>query len=191
MSKHWAVRGTVAGCALALPFSFGCGDACDEAACEAVARPQRATIDQGVVGIVAYRTDVCVDDCCGCDLGEAKLEVWRTSSRVTGAEEANAIIANDLPSLEIDAQGPYARSLDAGSYLICHFIGSDARCAAVELAAHEVATVNVQTVFGPSTVVTFDAGATRPNANAVFNVSRPTACLHCGVPKKRSRHVSC
>jgi hypothetical protein len=151
---------------------LGCESSCDEAACEAVQRPQSATIDQGVVGVVAYRTDACVNNCCGCSAGKTTLEVWQTNLRVVDASQANATVAMGLPTLEIEANGAYARRLDAGNYLLCTFLGSDGQCAAIEVAVGDVFTVNVQTLYGPSTMVTFQPDATTPSNDRVFAVTR-------------------
>jgi len=158
--------------AVVLLLGLGCESSCDEAACEAVQRPHSATIDQGVAGVIAYRTDACENNCCGCSAGNTTLEVWQTNLRVADASQANTAVAMDLPTLEIQANGAYARRLDAGNYLLCTFLGSDGQCAAIEVAAGDVFTVNVQTLYGPSKMVIFEPNATTPSNDRVFAVTR-------------------
>ena len=139
-------------------------------------RPQSAAIDQGIVGFVAYESDFCENNCCECSAGPTTLDVWQTSARITDATQANEVVARDTAALQFHAEGAYSRTLEAGSYVICTFLGPDGRCAAIELGAGDVATVNVRTTLGPSTVVVFEPGATQPNDHALFDVTQHNRC---------------
>ena len=141
---------------LLAPAAHGC-EPCARDACEAAERPAGArAIEQGIAGFVSYESDAGSNGCFPCARSTARLDVWPAPGPVTTVAEAEALIAAGPSSVTIMADGQYQRALPPGAYLVCVLPGA---CAQVSLGAGQVATVNVQRVYGPTGLVVFDPGA--------------------------------
>jgi hypothetical protein len=154
MSKRIALA------ALVLLGLNACSEECVVEACEDFERPQaKGAIETGIVGVVAYTTDACQNDCCECTYTQARLLVFETDTATEDATEVQARFADAPPlhTLEIDTR--YTQALEPGRYAACD--QQLRTCANLEIAAGEVFTLNVKTLRGPMQMRVFDDSGTR------------------------------
>ena len=150
---------------IALALTLGglaCSEECAREACDEVHQAQGAgTLEQGLVGVIAYSTDACENGCCECTYSSIELDVYAVSAPVTSAAQARAQLEQATPVATIAADERYAQALDEGMYVVC--VRDFERCANIEIAAGDVTTLNVRTLYGPTQLVVFDAnGAEQP-----------------------------
>ncbi len=113
------------------------------------------TITQGVVGTIAYDSDVIGNGCPRCTLmpGE-RILVWRGSATPNYTD-----VMIPVADITIEAtEGTFERAVDAGDYTIC---GAPETCTTVTIAPEQVLTVNVLRVLGPATMWIFAADGTQ------------------------------
>jgi hypothetical protein len=144
-----------------------CQPDCAQEACEAAKAPYgRSAIDQGVAGVVAYRTDSCTNLCCECSDADTMLEIYPVTAPVTDAAGAQAIVAQGSAPIRFMANKRYERALDAGEYLLCTI----SRCAPLFVAANKVTTANVLLIYGPAKLYVSTADDRVPRDDRVFDV---------------------
>jgi hypothetical protein len=143
-------------------------DRCEREACEAARRPYRGqALAQGISGVVSSESDSGSNGCFPCAWGEARLDVWATPTPVGNAAEAEAVVAAGPARTTILARQRYQQPLGPGSYLACVLPGS---CAAFSLAAGEVVSMNVRTLYGPTQLVLFPPAGADPS-DRVFRIA--------------------
>jgi hypothetical protein len=66
-----------------------CSEECVLEACDDALQPQpKGSIEQGIVGVVAYRTDACANDCCECNYSMGTLKIFGVDAAVRDAADA-------------------------------------------------------------------------------------------------------
>ena len=147
----------VAFTALAL---HGCTADCATEACDDFEKPHpTGSIQTGIVGVVAYATDVCENDCCECTYSQTTLLVFETDTPVTDGTDAQARFAQMDPKHTLALDTRYAQPLDPGRYAAC---GPNLdTCANLEIADGQVFTLNLKTLHGPMQMRVFDDSGTR------------------------------
>ena len=134
------------------------------------AGPRRqGKIQQGVVGVIAYRTDACEQSCCACAFEDAELWLLPLDEPVTSEAEALAAVAGGSSSgMTLKVSGAYEQALDVGSYLLCY----RSKCAALDVQAGEVFTVNLQLRYGPPSVIVFAPNDGHASDDLVFETNK-------------------
>jgi hypothetical protein len=155
--------------ALALVVPMSCTP-CDRSGCEAIARRASPSIPQGVAGSVALLSDVVANGCQECRLSKTDLRLWQRAMPVIDADTAR-IVQHNEPPMVVSADGRFAVALPVGrNFLFCLGRPESSEgqpCAAFTVEAQKVTTINAKLVFGPSTLLVFDPGATSPRPETV------------------------
>jgi hypothetical protein len=132
-----------------------CSEECVEEACEAALRAQPAAdLEHGIAGVVAYRTDACVNGCCECSYSMTTLRIYAVDEPLRDIEDAQLRLQDELDFTQVDASERYAQALEPGRYAVCD--STVETCANVVIEEGEVLTVNVQTRYGPTSLRVFD-----------------------------------
>jgi hypothetical protein len=136
------------------------GAGCRTEACEDAERAQSDdAIETGIVGVVAYRSDSCGNDCCECQRFWSRLLIFKSDKAVVDGADARKRFEQVEPLHTLRADMRYAQALEPGRYVACD---EDLRtCANLELAKGEVFTLNLQAHKGPLWMRVFDAKGAR------------------------------
>jgi hypothetical protein len=135
----------LAGWAAALTAGLiGCLD-CDRDGCEALT-DRAPPLGTGIAGVVAHLSDVVIDNCQACPLGQATLELWAVDARVGTEAAARSLIAARGPDVTASVSGHYVHPLEAGRYLLC----VRPSCVDLTLPDGQTLTVNLQRRDGPT-----------------------------------------
>lgn len=132
----------------------GCSPRCPRAGCDALTMPAADSNRSAVAGAIASETDTVENGCQECSFVSASLAFWKTSSLITDASAARAVVAASMPLASIRADGRYMQPLDPGTYLVCR----QSECASIEVVASRTTTVHLRLIFGPLQFVVFDPG---------------------------------
>jgi hypothetical protein len=121
--------------ACALP---SCVD-CDRVGCDSLT--QRATPEgTGLAGVVAELSDVEVNGCAECPLGQATLQLWQLEAPVESAAAAAALASERAPDQTEIASGHFRLALQPGAVLLC----VRPNCINLTVSAGETSTVNIK-----------------------------------------------
>jgi hypothetical protein len=157
---------------LAVPGLASCVP-CDSDGCDALdhrVRDRDVSIAAGIAGVASYASDVTVNGCGECPLGEGTLLVWATADAVTTMEQAIEVFTSNPPMLEIEIEEQYEQMLDAGEYLVC--TDSDYVCAGITVGS-DVATVHVHYALSGSSLpslIVFEPGSKEPRTDRIFEL---------------------
>jgi hypothetical protein len=147
---------------------YGCLDECAREACDAAAVPHaRGELEQGVVGVIATRSDACRNDCCPCSWSQAELTVWHSDQPLDEGQGLR-LVASGMPAATIDARRAYSFALEPGEHMLC----LSSTCAGLHIEPGVVFTVNVQQRYGPSSLLVFGPGDREPRDDLVFSVNK-------------------
>jgi hypothetical protein len=137
-----------------------CSEECVREACDDALHAQpKGSIEQGIVGVVAYRTDACENDCCECSYSTGTLKIFGTDEAVRDAEDAQARFSDQMPFMTLEVDTRYEQALEPGRYAVCDT--SLRTCANIEIGRDQVLTLNLQLIFGPALMRVFDAEGAR------------------------------
>lgn len=138
-----------------------------QAACSAAGEPVAAeSIQAGITGVVALRSDVAVGpDCLPCRFTSTELEFFATEGLISNADEAELVVSG-VPVL-VDVDERYEIELPVGTYLVC--AGNE--CAGVSVDDGAVATANVLLEMAGGAIFTFAADGSQGPPS--FEVPRP------------------
>src|SRR5687768_4747602 len=93
---------------------YACTEECVVEACDDAKRSQgKGSLETGIVGIAAYRTDACENDCCECEYTEAALKIFAVDRAVESAADAQARLSQAAPLREVFIKMRYAEELPA------------------------------------------------------------------------------
>ena len=146
---------------------------CDRDGCQAVDQPARSHLVYGMAGSVATMSDIVENGCQECRLATGKLQIWASSTRITSAEEAQALRLQSASAQEIAIDEHFEEALPPGEYLVCIDDGSPCACAGITVPSAGVVTVHLRFVFGPAALIVFEPGATKPREDRLFTLVRP------------------
>ncbi len=139
-----------------------CSEECVREACDDALRAQpKGSIEQGIVGVVAYRTDACENDCCECSYSMGTLKIFAVDAAVRDAADAQARFRSQAPFITLEADARYEQALEPGRYAVCDT--SLRTCANLEILRNAVLTLNLQVINGPALMRVFDATGARRN----------------------------
>jgi hypothetical protein len=128
----------------ALSVTLSCAD-CERTGCDSLGqRVIRA--GTGISGVVAASSDLEVDGCTECPLGQTTLAIWRSDSPVSTAAQARALVDDRAADATEDIDGRYDLDLQAGPYLLC----VRPNCVGLIVEAGERVTVNLKLRNGPT-----------------------------------------
>lgn len=137
-----------------------CSEECVREACDDALRAQpKGSLEQGIVGVVAYRTDACSNECCECNYSQGTLKFFDVDEAVRDADDAQNRFGNQAPFLTLAVDTRYAQALEPGRYAVCD--ESLRTCANLEVLRNEVLTLNLQLIYGPALMRVFDAQGAR------------------------------
>ena len=149
---------------------LACEPDCQESACDAARAPgDSRAIEQGVVGVVAYRTDACEHSCCACTFEDTTFAIAHLSEPVVDEAGAFAAVARAGTMFEaFDVHHRYERALEPGDYLLCYL----SKCAALHVDAGAVFTVNLQRRYGPPSLIVFAPDSDAQRDDLVFDTDK-------------------
>ncbi len=147
-------------------------DDCDRSGCDAVAKPADGTnIGTGLAGAAASQSDMVVNDCAECKLTDGTLRVWESSTPITTAEAAQALVNAQGAHEDIEIQANYERAKPPGEYLVCVGQGAEGSCAGITIGASQVVSVHVKYLNAPARLIVFYPGEAQPDTSRLFQVS--------------------
>ena len=146
---------------------------CNRDGCDAMVSAAAQSGHSGIAGIVASESDVVSNGCQQCRFGVAALGFWKAGAPVTDAAAAKALVAAGPAAAKMQANERYETALDPGSYLACTQLG----CAAVEVVAGRVTTVNARVINGPPQFMVVDGGGGAAHAAATLEVGLANGSL--------------
>ena len=146
---------------------------CDRDGCSAYGHARNDYgITRGIGGFVAFESDVIANGCQECGFSSARLMVWSTDTPVSDATAAQSIVNESSATFNFMANSSYEKELDPGYYLVCSLPG---KCASVTVSATGVITINVKTLYGPSSILVFEPGIDTPRTEGIFAVVDPSS----------------
>lgn len=140
-----------------------CAGPCDDSACLALVRSaakNKAPIaenEPGIGGVVAYLSDLVVNDCQECTFAQASVSIWPTEETISSEQSAAVHTRSMPPVVSIVADQRYAAPLPPGRYLLC----SEAQCINVSVQAARTTTVNIRKIDGLSSFFVREGEAER------------------------------
>jgi hypothetical protein len=146
---------------------------CDRDGCSAYEHARSDYgITRGIGGFVASESDVVANGCQECAFSSAELKVWSTDTPISDAAAAQSVVDGSSATFTFVAISKYEKTLDPGHYLLCSLPG---KCASVTVTETGVFTINVKTLFGPSSILLFEPGIDTPRTEGVFAVVDPSS----------------